>query len=135
MRRTNSFEVVPQSEQADIVLRRLLDASASLWNQLTYDRRQRFFAGESVWDCDGYYDEYVNVLGSATTQQITRVNDAAWRSFFETVEEPAEWSVKVSGHSAFPWWDGPTDEAFERACWQFHRPLEHALEEMVAEPA
>ncbi|WP_425499642.1 hypothetical protein [Halogeometricum luteum] len=26
--------------------------------------------------------------GSATTQQVTRVNDAAWRSFFETVEEP-----------------------------------------------
>nr|WP_239642077.1 transposase [Natrinema versiforme] len=69
MRRTNSFEVVPQSEQADIVLRRLLDASASLWNQLTYDRRQRFFAGESVWDCDSYYDEYVDVLGSATTQR------------------------------------------------------------------
>jgi putative transposase len=45
MRRTNTFEVVPQSERADIVLRRLLDASASLWNQLTYARRQQFFAG------------------------------------------------------------------------------------------
>jgi len=51
MRRTNTFEVVPQSEQADTVLRRLLDASASLWNQLTYARRQQFFASESVWDC------------------------------------------------------------------------------------
>jgi putative transposase len=77
MRRTNSFVIVPQSEQADTILRRLLDASASLWNQLTYERRQRFFAGESVWDCDDYYDEYVDVLGSATTQQSTRVNDAA----------------------------------------------------------
>jgi hypothetical protein len=46
MRRTTTFEVVPQSEQADTVLRRLLDASASLWNQLTYARRQQFFAGE-----------------------------------------------------------------------------------------
>jgi putative transposase len=73
MRRTNTFEVVPQSEQDEGVLRRLLDASASLWNQLTYARRQQFFAGESVWDCDGYYDEYVDVLGSATTQQITRI--------------------------------------------------------------
>jgi hypothetical protein len=50
-------------------------------------------------------------------------------------EEPAEWTVKVSGHSAFPRWDGPTEEAFDRASWQFHGPLEHALEEMVAEPA
>lgn len=104
MRRTNSFEVVPQSERADTVLRRLLDASASLWNQLTYARRQRFFAGEGVWDCAGYYDEYVDVLGSATTQQITRVNDAAWRSFFETVEEvdqevspPGYWGNEADG--------------------------------------
>jgi len=50
-------------------------------------------------------------------------------------EEPAEWTVKVSGHSSFPRWDGPTEEAFDRASWQFHGPLEHALEEMVAEPA
>jgi hypothetical protein len=50
-------------------------------------------------------------------------------------EEPAEWTVKVSGHSSFPRWDGPTAEAFERASWQFHGPLEHALEELVAEPA
>lgn len=77
MRWTDTFEVVPQSEEADTVLRRLLDASASLWNQLTYQRRQQFFASGSVWDCDGYYDEYVDVLGSATAQQITRINDTA----------------------------------------------------------
>ena len=104
MRRTNSFEVVPKSEQADTILRRLLDASASLWNQLTYERRQQFFAGESVWDCANYYDEYVDVLGSATTQQVTRVNDAAWRSFFETVEKadqevspPGYWGNQADG--------------------------------------
>jgi hypothetical protein len=50
-------------------------------------------------------------------------------------DEPAEWTVKVSGHSAFPRWDGPTNEAFERANWQFNGPVEHALEELVAEPA
>ncbi|QGA84410.1 Transposase (plasmid) [Halomicrobium sp. LC1Hm] len=54
------LEVVPQSEQDEAVLRRLLDASASLWNQLTYARRQQFFAGKSVWDCENYYDEYVD---------------------------------------------------------------------------
>ena len=77
MRRTNTFEIIPRTKQADTILRRLLDASASLWNQLTYERRQQFFAGESVCDCEGYYDEYVDILGSATTQQVTRVNDAA----------------------------------------------------------
>jgi hypothetical protein len=49
--------------------------------------------------------------------------------------EPSKWTVKLSGHSAFPRWDGPADEAFERANWQFKGPLEHALEELVAEPA
>ena len=50
-------------------------------------------------------------------------------------DEPVEWTVKVSGHSAFPRWDGPTDDAFERASWQFHGSLENALAELVAEPA
>jgi len=49
-------------------------------------------------------------------------------------EEPAEWPAKVSGHSAFPRWDGPTDEAFERASWQFDGALDNALNELVAEP-
>jgi hypothetical protein len=50
-------------------------------------------------------------------------------------DEPAEWTVKVSGHSAFPRWDGPTEAAFERASWQFHGSLDNALAELVAEPA
>nr|WP_257300937.1 hypothetical protein [Haloarchaeobius sp. FL176] len=49
-------------------------------------------------------------------------------------DEPAEWKVKVRGHSAFPRWDRPIEGAFERASWQFHGPLEHALEDLVAEP-
>ena len=50
-------------------------------------------------------------------------------------DEPAEWSVKVSDHSGFPRLEGPTEEAFERATWQFHGPLAGALEELRAEPA
>ena len=42
-------------------------------------------------------------------------------------DEPAKWTVKVSGHSAFPRWDGPTDEAFERANWRFQGSLKNAL--------
>jgi len=41
----------------------------------------------------------------------------------------------VSGHSGFLRWDGPTDEAFERASCQFNGPFEKALREVVAEPA
>jgi hypothetical protein len=41
----------------------------------------------------------------------------------------------VSGHSAFPRWDGPTDEAFEQASWQFHGSLEDALAELVRDEA
>ncbi len=50
-----------------------------------------------------------------------------------SVDEPAEWTVKVSEHTGFPRWDGPTDEAFERASWQFHGTLENALAALVAE--
>ncbi|MFA9418356.1 hypothetical protein [Natrinema sp. HArc-T2] len=50
-------------------------------------------------------------------------------------DEPAEWTVKVSDHAGFPRWDGPTDEAFKRASWQFHGPLETALEKLGVELA
>jgi len=47
------------------------------------------------------------------------------------LDEPAEWTVKVSGHSAFPRWDSPTDKAFERANWQFQGSLEDAYSELA----
>jgi len=50
-------------------------------------------------------------------------------------DEPAEWTIKVSEHSGFPRWGGPTERAFDRATWQFHGPLAGALEELLAEPA
>jgi uncharacterized protein (DUF433 family) len=52
----------------------------------------------------------------------------------QSPDEPAEWTVKVSEHSGFPRWDGPTEEAFERATWQFHGSLKNAHEEMTTEP-
>lgn len=48
-------------------------------------------------------------------------------------DEPGEWTVKVSKHCGFPRWDGPTEDAFERASWQFDGSLEHALVELAAE--
>jgi putative transposase len=58
-----------------------------LWNELTYHRRQRFFAGENVWDTPDYYKRYVAILGSPTAQQISRKNSEAWRSFFAAREK------------------------------------------------
>jgi hypothetical protein len=49
-------------------------------------------------------------------------------------DDPGEWSVKVSDHCGFPRWDGPTEEAFDRATWQFNGPLTVALEELLTEP-
>jgi putative transposase len=86
VRRTNTFAVRPLSDTDERLLLELLDASASLWNELTYERRQQFFDGDSVWDTTDYRKQYVDVLGSATAQQVIRKNKSAWRSFFAARE-------------------------------------------------
>ncbi|MFC6961091.1 RNA-guided endonuclease InsQ/TnpB family protein [Halocatena marina] len=83
MKRTNTLVVRPRSQKDERLLREVLDASASLWNELTFARRQNFFDDESVWDADDCYSRYNNVLGAATTRTVIRKNDAAWRSFFK----------------------------------------------------
>ena len=101
--RTNTFAVRPRSMQDEQLLRDLLDASASLWNELTYERRQNFFDGESVWDTADYRKQYVGVLGSATAQQVIRKNSEAWRSFFaareggEDTAPPGYWGNEEDG--------------------------------------
>jgi len=103
VRRANTFSVVPRSPEEEELLRRLLDASASLWNELTYERRQQFFDGESVWDTADYRKQYVGVLGSATAQQVIRKNSEAWRSFFAAREDgedtapPGYWGNEDDG--------------------------------------
>nr|WP_049930906.1 RNA-guided endonuclease TnpB family protein [Halosimplex carlsbadense] len=103
MRRTNTFAVRPRSEQDEQLLRDLLDASASLWNELNYERRQQFFNGDSVWDTADYRKQYVGVLGSATAQQVIRKNSEAWRSFFAAREDgedtapPGYWGNEDDG--------------------------------------
>ncbi|QLD88803.1 transposase [Natronomonas salina] len=103
MRRTNTFAVRPRSKANERLLRELLDASASLWNALNYERRQNFFAGESVWDTADYRKQYVGVLGSATAQQVIRKNSEAWRSFFaarengEDTAPPGYWGNEEEG--------------------------------------
>jgi len=108
MRRVNSFTVVPRSDDDEELLRRLLDASASLWNQLNYERRQNFTDTEidkSVWETEDYRKQYVGILGSATAQQVIRKNDSAWKSFFTLKEKgeanglPGYWGL---GNQRFP---------------------------------
>lgn len=77
MKRVNTFEVVPQTENDKECLLRLLDASASLWNELTYERRQNYFGDGDVWDTSEYRGRYNGVVGSATVQQVTRKNSEA----------------------------------------------------------
>jgi putative transposase len=103
VRRTNTFAVSPLSTEDEQLLRDLLDASASLWNELNYERRQQFFEGESVWDTADYRKQYVGVLGSATAQQVIRKNSEAWRSFFAAREDgentapPGYWGNEDEG--------------------------------------
>jgi putative transposase len=103
MRRTNTFIVRPCTKQDKQLLREVLDASASLWNELTYERRQNYFEGESVWDTDDYRKRYVGILGSATAQQLIRKSKSAWKSFFslnETGEHcspPGYWGNEEGG--------------------------------------
>jgi putative transposase len=103
VKRTNTFVVRPLSDEDECLLRDLLDASASLWNELNYERRQQFFDGESVWDTADYRKQYVGVLGSATAQQIIRKNKSAWQSFFaarengENTAPPGYWGNEDDG--------------------------------------
>ncbi len=103
VRRTNTFAVCPLSAEDEQLLRELLDASASLWNELNYERRQQFFNGESVWETADYRKQYVGVLGSATAQQVIRKNSEAWRSFFAAREDdedtapPGYWGNEEEG--------------------------------------
>ena len=93
----------PLSDADERLLRDLLDASASLWNELNYERRQQFFDGNSVWDTADYRKQYVDVLGSATAQQVIRKNKSAWQSFFAARENgddtapPGYWGNEDDG--------------------------------------
>ncbi|WP_082682168.1 RNA-guided endonuclease InsQ/TnpB family protein [Haloferax profundi] len=104
MKRSNTFEVVPQSEPDEEILRQLLDASAALWNEINYERRQKYTDPDGdVWDISDYGERYGGILGYATVQQIERKNREAWRSFFalrkksEANRTPGYWGNATDG--------------------------------------
>ncbi|WP_336135409.1 RNA-guided endonuclease InsQ/TnpB family protein [Natronomonas amylolytica] len=83
MKRANTFEVIPQSDEDEELLRRLLDASAALWNEINYERRGNYADPDcDVWGISEYRGCYGGVLGASTVQQIERKNREAWKSFF-----------------------------------------------------
>jgi len=104
MKRTNRFDVVPRSEQDEELLRRLLDASAALWNEINYERNQNYADSDGdVWEISEYRGRYGGVLGAATVQVIERKNREAWRSFFSlkskggTPGKPGFWGNREDG--------------------------------------
>ncbi|MFC7226213.1 transposase [Salinirubellus salinus] len=104
MKRTNAFEVVPQSTEDEELLRRLLDASAALWNEITYERRENYADPDAdVWEISEYRGRYGGVLGASTVQQIERKNREAWKSFFslkkkgEANGKPGYWGNEDDG--------------------------------------
>ena len=87
MKRTNKFEIKPQTDSQRAALLDLLDASAALWNEITYNRRQALFNGEYVFHATNPSDRYKDVLSSSTAQQIPRKNRRAWDSFLTLNEK------------------------------------------------
>ncbi len=104
MRRANTFDVIPQSDEDGELLRRLLDASAALWNEINYERRKHYAdPNGDVWDISEYRGRYGATLGASTVQQIERKNREAWKSFFslkkkgEANGKPGFWGNSEDG--------------------------------------
>ena len=86
-KRTNVVRLLPNGFQ-ERKLRKLADASAKLFNEVNYERRQQFFRGEKVdfkltWD--KYYDKYKDILG-VNAQAVLQKNNKAWSSFFSLLK-------------------------------------------------
>jgi len=86
-RRANVVRLLPHGFR-ERKLRRLAKASAGLFNEINYERRQQFFHGERV-DFKGtwnkYYDKYKGVLG-VNAQAVMQKNNEAWNSTFSLLK-------------------------------------------------
>jgi len=118
MKRTNTFAVRTLSNEGEQLLRDLLDASATLWNEINYQRLMRYndeddFENEDVWDADSGHLEgkYKGVLGASTVQQVIRKNSEAWRGFFENKKAyHDESNTSVTEHPTPPGFRGNEDD-------------------------
>ncbi len=99
MKRVNAFEVVPQTENDKECLLRLLDASATLWNELTYERRQTYFGDGDVWDTSEYRGRYrsrrIRRLYRQRTKRRAHAQNALVRNLVERLYDEGVATVYV----------------------------------------
>jgi len=86
-KRTNVVRLLPNGFQ-ERKLRKLADASARLFNEVNYERRQQFFQQhqvdfKSTWG--KYYEKYKGILG-VNAQAVLQKNNEAWSSFFSLIK-------------------------------------------------
>jgi len=86
-KRTSVVRLLPNGFQ-ERKLRWLANASAGLFNEINYERRQQFFQQQRVdfrgtWD--KYYEKYKSVLG-VNTQAVMQKDNEAWDSFFSLLK-------------------------------------------------
>ena len=115
--RTNTYTADPVSDRYRECLFEWLAAHAPLWNQITYRRRQQYFAEDGdVWDVayTDLYEQYAPVLGKATCQQLARKNSEAWRSHFELLSQFYDDSTQaVTEKPSPPGYWGTRDDGYE----------------------
>jgi putative transposase len=102
MRRTNTFRVEPESQEQEASLFSLCDLSAVFWNKITHKRRQSWFTGSLDWDTTEEYRSFAPQLGSATTQQLVRKNNEAWKSFFALLRKKKQGKLPPISRSLGP---------------------------------
>jgi len=90
--RANIVRLLPNGAQ-ERKLMRLADASAKLWNELNYERRQQWNGGQRV-DLEGtwgkYHEKYKGVLGPHNAVAVINKNNEAWGSFFSLLKSKKE---------------------------------------------
>jgi putative transposase len=99
--RTNNIKLILKEKR----LKKLANACAKLWNELTYERRQQYFNSKHV-DLKGtankYYEKYKKILGSTNAQAVIRKNNEAWHSFFELLKKKKEGKLPKHIHHISP---------------------------------
>ena len=114
--RTNEYTAEPMSDRYRECLYDWLAAHAPLWNQLTYRRRQQYFAeDDDVWDVEyqDLYDDYAPVIGKAACQQLARKNSEAWRSFFALLDQYHSNDSTVAERPSPPSYWGNREEGYD----------------------
>ncbi|PSN98713.1 transposase [Candidatus Marsarchaeota G2 archaeon ECH_B_1] len=111
-KRTNVVRLLPNGFQ-ERKLRRLANASAKLFNEINYERRQQFFHGGRV-DFEGTwgkcYEKYKEELG-VNAQAVMQKNNEAWNSFFSLLKLRKENKLPPHMEYVSPpryWKDGET---------------------------